>query len=150
MSGATVRVLDPASHEDIEALARLRGATHDREPDEVFVAELTGWLRLEGVHRRTWLAEADDEAVGYVSALLYRRMPSVVNRSSGWAYLGNLFVLPGSRGEGVGESLVTAVTDWAREHDLARVVLSPSERSVPLYRRLGFREADELLVLPLD
>ena len=43
---------------------RLRGATHDREPDEVFVAELTGWLRLEGVHRRTWLAEVDGARSG--------------------------------------------------------------------------------------
>jgi hypothetical protein len=29
---------------------------------------------------------------------------------------------------------------------LVRVVLSPSERSIPLYRRAGFRAADELLV----
>lgn len=150
MSSAQVRVLAAASDADVEKLATLRAATHDREPTDELVTELKGWLRTEGVHRRTWLAEIDDDAVGYVSALLYRRMPSAVRPASGWAYLGNLFVRPEHRGSGTGEALVDAVVSWARDLHLSRVVLSPSERSVPLYRRLGFREAEELLVLPLD
>ncbi len=150
MSGVRVRVLDLASHEDIETLAGLRAVTHGQQADDVFISELTGWLRTEGVHRRTWLAEIDGVAVGYVSALLYWRMPSVTRHASGWAYLGNLFVHHDHRGHGTGAELVTAVVDWARELGLSRVVLSPSELSVPMYERLGFRSADELVVLPLD
>jgi len=147
---ALVRLLDAASDADVEKLAALRAATHGREPDDELVTELKGWLRTEGLHRRTWLAEDDEAAVGYVSALLYWRMPSAVRPASGWAYLGNLFVHPDHRGEGTGAALVDAVVSWARDLHLVRVVLSPSELSVPLYQRMGFRDADELLVLPLD
>jgi GNAT superfamily N-acetyltransferase len=150
VSAPALRLLDAGSDADVEKLAALRAATHDREPHDELVTELKGWLRTEGTHRRTWLAEVDDEAVGYVSALLYRRMPSAARPWSGWAYLGNLFVRAEHRGAGTGEALVDAVVDWARDLHLSRVVLSPSQRSVPLYRRMGFREADELLVLPLD
>lgn len=150
MSVAQIRLLDPGSSDDVDALAGLRAVTHGQEADEVFVAELTGWLRTEGSSRRTWLAEVDGAAVGYVSALLYWRMPSVVRHSSGWAYLGNLFVHPDHRDQGNGAALVGAVTGWARELGLHRVVLAPSELSVPMYERLGFRAADELVVLPLD
>ena len=38
---------------------------------------------------------------------------------------------------------------WSFSGDRPRIVLSPSERSVPFYRRAGFRDATELLVLPL-
>jgi hypothetical protein len=45
--------------------------------------------------------------------------------------------------------LVGALIDEGRARGWVRIVLSPSERSVPFYRRAGFRDADELLVLPL-
>jgi len=35
---------------------------------------------------------------------------------------------------------------YARQHHLARVVLSPSERSIPFYQRAGFGPADILMV----
>jgi GNAT superfamily N-acetyltransferase len=146
---AQVRELDPGDASDVRALAVLRAATHDATVDDGFVADVRTWLELERGHRTTWLAEVDDRAVGYVSALHYRRMPSAARRAGGWAYLGNLFVLPDHRGQGLGEALVRGVEGWARELGLARVVLAPSRRSVPLYRRLGYRDADELLVLPL-
>lgn len=146
---AQVRELDPDDASDVRVLADLRAATHDAVAGDAFVTDVRDWLTAERGHRTTWLAEVDGEPVGYVSALHYRRMPSATREAGGWAYLGNLFVLPGHRGHGVGEALVRGVEAWARGLGLARVVLSPSPASVPLYRRLGYLDADELLVLPL-
>jgi GNAT superfamily N-acetyltransferase len=146
---AQVRELDPDDPSDVGALAALRAETHAATADDAFVTDVRAWLEAERGHRTTWLAEVGGRPVGYVSALHYRRMPSATRRAGGWAYLGNLFVSPGHRAQGVGEALVQEVEAWARCLGLARVVLAPSERSVPLYRRLGYREADELLVLPL-
>ena len=48
--------------------------------------------------------------------------------------------------------LVTSTDElitWARAHGMVRVVLAPSEMSVPLYDSLGFRPAHDLLRLDL-
>lgn len=147
---ASVRELDPGDASDVRALALLRAATRGAVADDEFVADVDGWLHAERGHRTTSSAQVDAEPIGYVSALHYRRMPSAVRPTGGWAYLGNLFVLPGHRGHGVGEALVREVERWARGRGLSRIVLSPSALSVPLYRRLGYRVADEELVLLLS
>ena len=43
----------------------------------------------------------------------------------------------------------TAVLAWAREQRMVRLVLNPSEVSLPLYRGLGFQPADNLMRLDL-
>jgi GNAT superfamily N-acetyltransferase len=106
---------------------------------------LRTWLRAES-ERVWWIAETASEAVGFVGALPYRRMPKPGSPESGWAYLGNLFVLPGHRGSGTGRALVDAVLQWADAQGCERVVLSPSEPSAPLYARAGFVRADGLMV----
>jgi hypothetical protein len=50
------------------------------------------------------------------------------------------------RQAGPADLAALAVLGHARQPDFARVVLSPSERSVPSYRRAGFGPADTLLL----
>ena len=59
-----------------------------------------------------------------------------------------MFVLPECRNAGVGHLLLAAVIAEAEAQHLERLVLSPSERSVPFYRSAGFGEAHQLLVRP--
>lgn len=54
------------------------------------------------------------------------------------------------RGHDAGAALVNDLLTAARAAPLIRVVLHPSELSVPLYRRLGLTTADSLLVHELD
>jgi GNAT superfamily N-acetyltransferase len=56
-------------------------------------------------------------------------------------------VLAGYRDRGVGRLLLDALLDHARREGYARVVLSPSPRSVPFYERAGFGPADMLLAM---
>ena len=42
-----------------------------------------------------------------------------------------------------------AVLAWAREQRMVRLVLNPSEVSLPLYSGLGFQPADNLMRLDL-
>ena len=84
-----------------------------------------------------------------VNVKIFDRMPSPAAAGSRWGYLANLFVLPAARRQGTGTSLVRVATEFARGQALERLVLAPSEQSRPLYTRLGFRPAHELLVLPL-
>ncbi|MEJ5915267.1 GNAT family N-acetyltransferase [Pseudokineococcus sp. 1T1Z-3] len=166
MTAVRVRpaVLEAAG--DVAALALLRRASAAGEgpapQDDDFGRRFSAWVRAQAHQRTFWLAESRGGAdggrpaglrlpVGMVGLLRYERLPRPAAAPTAWGYLGGLFVLPDHRGAGTGTALVEAALGGAREQDLVRVVLSPgSSRAAPLYRRLGFRDARELLVHPLE
>jgi GNAT superfamily N-acetyltransferase len=62
-----------------------------------------------------------------------------------------MFVRPQARGRGVGEALIDAVIDWARDRDTATVHLWVTETNKParrLYERCGFMATAERQPLP--
>lgn len=88
-----------------------------------------------------------------LNLLVFERMPwpgqhDVVRRPDRWGYLANAYVVPACRDRGVGGALVEACTSHADANGFARVVLSPSERSIAFYERCGFRQAAGLMVRP--
>jgi GNAT superfamily N-acetyltransferase len=139
---AHIRAADAA---DVEALARLRALWRDEPVTASFVADFRAWHARES-DRWWWLAVDGGEPVGMVNLKVFDRMPSPGAAPSRWGYLGNLFVLPAMRGQGLGARLIDALLARADDADLVRVVLSPSAPSRPLYARHGFVPADELLV----
>lgn len=141
-----------AAADDVPALVSLRrAAAAERDGAEVaddnFGTRFARWYETES-GRVTWLAEAAGEPVGMMSLAVFERMPRPGRDAGRWGYLGNAFVLPGHRDQGTGTRLLTAVLRYADERGFARVVLSPSERSVPFYRRAGFGPAGTLLLRP--
>lgn len=139
----------PSGTDDVEQLARLRACWRETELTDEFLQRFRDWHDEERSSRHWWLAVVDDEAIGMVNLKVFNRMPEPSGGSSSWGYLGNLFVVAEHRGLGAGRALTDAVLDHARSHGFARVLLSPSELSRPLYARAGFRPADELLLHPL-
>lgn len=139
-----------AGLDDVADLTQLRAAWRGSQVTPEFAENFATWFRSEDASRLWWVAEEErDGAVGMVNLKLFERMPSPGSAAQ-WGYLANLFVLPEHRGEGIGAALVQAVVTWSQAAGLVRLVLSPSEASVSLYERLGFREAHELSVHPLD
>ncbi|HWC36555.1 MAG TPA: GNAT family N-acetyltransferase [Mycobacteriales bacterium] len=137
-----------ADTDDIEELARLRAAWREQPVSRDFVASFRDWFLREHASRWWWIA-AQGHTVGMVNLKVFDRMPVPDRPMSRWGYLANLFVTSECRGSGVGAALIAAVIDRARGEGLVRVVLSPSELSIPLYGRHGFRPADDLLLLSL-
>lgn len=147
-------VVRRATEDDIGALAALRRAWVEEDAGPIvdggaYEHEFAAWYRAEGERRLTWVALADDEPVGMLSMLEYRRMPRPDRLHSRWGYVSNVFVLAAHRDGGIGRQLLDAVLAIARDREYARLVLSPSERARSLYGRVGFGPADELMVLPL-
>lgn len=138
-----------ATHADVTALAALRWRWTEEQDGDVddptFDPRFRDWYAAEASRRLTWLAEVDGEPAGMVNLMLVERMPRPGRPASRWGYLGNAFVLAAHRDRGVGARLLTALLAYADGHGLARVMLSPSPRSVPLYQRHGFRPADMLM-----
>lgn len=143
-----------AAVDDAGALATLRARwTEADEP--AFAQRMADWLEAEGERRTVWLALLDGEPVGMASLFEYHRMPRPGRGGSRWGYLSNMFVLESCRDRGIGAALLDAIVAAADERGYARIVLSPSERAIPFYRRAGFivpdAEAgdDRLLVRPM-
>ena len=144
--------------DDVATLARLRREWTQEQAgrrldDDGFAEAFAAWFEREHHQRLTWLAEADGVAVGMLNMLVFTRMPkpAVPGRtwSSQWGYVANVYVEAAGRDRGTGRLLLDAAVDLARERRFARLVLSPSERSVPFYARAGFAPATSLMVLDL-
>ncbi|MEU3999395.1 GNAT family N-acetyltransferase [Streptomyces fungicidicus] len=63
-------------------------------------------------------------------------------------YLWMIGVAPGRQGEGLGTALIGSVLDRCDREGRAAYLEASSERSVRLYRRLGFKTSGEPLALP--
>ncbi len=144
---ATVRLAGDA---DLPTLVRLRAAwTYEQDgdvDDTSYEEAFTAWYARERDQRLTWLAEVGGTAAGMLNLLVFTRMPRLGRPMPKWGYVANAFVLAAYRGQGTGTRLVRAATAYADQHGFARLVLSPSPRSVPLYERQGFGTDHPLLV----
>ncbi|WP_353950526.1 GNAT family N-acetyltransferase [Knoellia sp. S7-12] len=83
--------------------------------------------------------------VGMANAAIFERMPVPGTGSGRWIYVANVFVLPEHRRQGIAADLMSAITQWARAEGMVRIVLAPSEMSIPI----GFRPAHALMRLDL-
>jgi GNAT superfamily N-acetyltransferase len=136
-----VRVVGAGDISAVAALRSLQSAGVAEEPD--FERRMVAWFALEGDRRTTWLATLAAAPVGMASVFEYRRMPRPGRPDSRWGYVGNMFVREDVRNRGVGSALLTRIVRAADERCYARLVLSPSPRALPLFRRAGFRIADD-------
>jgi GNAT superfamily N-acetyltransferase len=143
-------VIRRAADTDGPAIARLRCEWTEEQQGECaepgFEQRFAAWYARESSRRVTWLAEVDGRAVGMMNLAVFERMPRPGRPVSRWGYLANAFVLAEHRNQGIGNRLIRALLDHAARNDFARVVLSPSERSIPFYQRAGFGPADVLMV----
>jgi GNAT superfamily N-acetyltransferase len=147
MDTPVIRIAGPG---DAPALAALRRAWTEENnglaEDADFEARFLDWYEREAPRRVSWVAEAGGELVGMINMALFERMPQPGREAATWGYLANAFVLAAHRDRGIGSLLLRALLGYADEHRFVRVVLSPSMRSVPFYRRLGFTADHDLLV----
>ena len=145
-----------ASNDDVPAIAALRRASTREQAgspveDDDFEAELAEWFARERQQRITWLAEVDDRAVGMLNLVVFTRMPKPRSAAaSGWApqwgYVANVYVEADRRNRGVGRAMLDEAVAYADDRRFARLLLSPSERSVPFYERAGFAPATSLML----
>lgn len=150
----SVTTIRSATGADAAELARLRWEFKlEEEPGaseagarEAFLADCEAWLRdrLEGIWE-AWVAEVGERIVGHVFVSVVERMPSPVGIDAPIGYVTNFFVVPEHRSRGIGAMLLEAVNDHARRAPLCTLIVWPSERSDPLYRRHGYAVGDELL-----
>ena len=144
-----------ASQNDAAMLARLRlelrSSSHTVvENEQEFLVRCESWMdeRLRnGGQWRCWIAERQTIAVGAVWVQLVEKIPNPVAEPEYYVYLTNFYVRAEYRGEGIGSRLLAAVLEWSKSKNAEKVILWPTERSKPFYRRHGFSFADDVMQL---
>ncbi|MFF0463767.1 GNAT family N-acetyltransferase [Streptomyces mexicanus] len=145
-----VREADAA---DAPVLARLRWAfkqeDHDGDLCEPVrpMKHAEDWIRDRLASERwlAWVAESDGEICGHVFLHLVERMPEPYEDNTPVGYVTNFYVVPEHRNRGIGAALLQALRRHAQRSGIDVLIVWPSEGSVPLYRRAGFRTPTELL-----
>jgi GNAT superfamily N-acetyltransferase len=146
-----------ATLDDAPALALLRwrfkqeDADGPVQPQHAFTARCEKWLReaLAG-DWLAWVADAPEGICGHVFCCRVDKVPGPDRPDSDIGYVTNFYVTPRWRGRGVGRALLAALDQHTRELRMDTLIVWPSDRSVPLYRRVGYRAPDELLELPIE
>jgi GNAT superfamily N-acetyltransferase len=143
-----------ATEEDLSVLEQLRVAwTAEIDPgadEAAFAGRFSSWMDEERKGRTFWIARDGQLPVGMVNLLVVERMPRPRQPPGRWGYLGNLYVLPDQRRNGVGTLLVDAVLAYSVAHNFERVIVHPNEASLSFWRRSAFGAASELLVCQLS
>ena len=104
-------------------------------PDEKWSA------RLATLDAATFIAVLDDRDIGIAVGAYF----------DGAAGLFAMWLAPEARGKGIGDALIRAVIDWAKESGHDRLVLEVGDWNQPainLYRRNGFEPTGRTGTLP--
>jgi len=141
----------PATDDDFVAMVDLDQASAEHHaaidpvawevPDRAGSAEFLRRRRADDPSRETLVATVDGHVVGMVEiAIVTPGVPGGAMRRVRSADLG-IVVLPGWRGQGVGEALMQAAEAWARERGAEQVVLdmaAANDGARRFYERLGY------------
>jgi GNAT superfamily N-acetyltransferase len=155
-AGTTLRIRR-ASPRDAESLAQLRYAFRtERRPAtesrDAFTTRCADWMRprlATDSRWNAWLAERGERIVGQVWVQIVEKIPNPGPEAECHAYLSNFFVNGEARNAGAGTELLRTAIEHCRALGADTVFLWATQRSMPLYERLGFTRPHDVLVLDL-
>lgn len=117
---------------------------------EQFMASFARWLDAHRTSHHGYLALENGKPVGVAWLAISDRVPSPARPERSSGHVQSVFVRATHRNRGVGSLMVKELIADANALGLDYLILHPTLRSVPMYRRLGFAESDGLLELRFD
>lgn len=145
-----------ASGGDIERLIQSRTdtlrAVNRLGPDYRFSEEFLNASRryfLEG-KQTSVLAMDGDRVVGCATMCYMELMPTFSHPSGRRAHLMNVYTDAERRRQGIAYRMVSMLIEEAWSRGVTEISLDATESGRPLYRKLGFRNSDECMVLEKD
>ena len=152
-----------ATSDDANTLAELNGHVQQVHVDalpHVFKPDIVDdelvALHTERLNRddgRYWIAEDDDQVVGYINALVINRPENLFGYARYHILVDAMSVNPEYYGTGVADQLMQVVKDWASEEGIQRIVLDVwafNERAKRFYEKQGFSTYNYRMELMLE
>jgi GNAT superfamily N-acetyltransferase len=155
MSPSAPRI-EPATIEDVDALARLRWELYveqegELEPPDAYRVRFVAFAR-EALATDRWHAWVARDATGPIGAMWLHtvdRIPVPGKVAGPIGYLTNVYLAPEHRDGGLGSRMLEHVLDWCRAQRFSCVITWPTPRSRPFYRRGGFDRLDDPFIAEL-
>ena len=147
-----------ATSEDIAELMQIRlemlREVNDLPSDYAFSEEFCSYSRdyfLNGQYT-TVLAidENDGKPIGCATLCYMEFMPTFSHPTGKRAHLMNVYTSPDYRGQGIARRMVEMLIEEARRRGVTEISLDATASGRPLYRKLGFRDSAECMVLVLE
>ena len=142
-----------AGKEDIDALVSSRldtlRAVNGLGGAYAFSAGFIGASRqyfLEGSHT-TVLASEGGKVVGCATLCYTDLMPTFSHPTGKRAHLMNVYTDAAYRGQGIASRMLSMLIGEARRRGVTEISLDATEAGRPLYRKFGFRDSEECMVL---
>ena len=129
----------------LETLRAVNGLEEDYRFSESFVEAGRKYF-LEG-DQSTVLALDGDRVAGCATMCYLELMPTFSHPTGKRAHLMNVYTDPARRRQGVAARMVSMLIEEAWNRGVTEISLDATESGRPLYRKLGFRDSDECMVL---
>jgi len=117
--------------------------------DAEFVDAFARWVADHAASHQPFIAVDADQPVGIAFLALVERVPGPARWTRLSGIVQSVYVIPERRDEGIGGRLMHTVISHARAQSLEWLIVHPSRRAVPFYRRLGFTGTTRMLRLEL-
>lgn len=149
-----------ATSEDIAELMQIRlemlREVNDLSPDYVFSEEFCLYSRdyfLNGQHTTVIAVDEKDEengkTIGCATLCYIEMMPTFSHPTGRRSHLMNVYTAPDYRGQGIARRMVEMLIEEARRRGVTEISLDATTSGRPLYRKLGFQDSEECMVLVL-
>ncbi len=152
-------IIREATREDAPALAVMRwdftaedDFIHPDATHEGYEQSFAEFLDMALTSRRwaIWVVEDDGRLVSHIFMQVIEKVPRPGRQERRFGWVTNVYTLPEYRNQGVGSQLMKHVEAWSKAQNLELMLVWPTERSVPYYRRAGFEYTIQVLQNPLD
>ena len=142
-----------ATASDIDALIKIRlemlRIVNDLEDDYVFGEDFVQAIKdyfLKG-DQITVFALHDSIIVGCGSICFMELMPTFSHPTGKRAHLMNVYTMKEWQRHGIAQKMVSMLIDEARNRGVTEISLDATEEGRPLYKKLGFVESTEGMVM---
>ena len=150
-----------ATSADIAELMQIRlemlREVNDLPPDYAFSEEFCSYSRdyfLNGQHTTVLAVDEKDEengkTIGCATLCYMEFMPTFSHPTGKRAPLMNVYTAPDYRGQGIARRIVEWLLEEAKCRGITEISLDATASGRPLYRKLGFQDSEECMVLVLE
>ena len=150
-----------ATSADIAELMQIRlemlREVNDLPPDYAFSEEFCSYSRdyfLNGQHTTVLAVDKKDEengkTIGCATLCYMEFMPTFSHPTGKRAPLMNVYTAPDYRGQGIARRIVEWLLEEAKCRGITEISLDATASGRPLYRKLGFQDSEECMVLVLE
>ncbi|HIG73334.1 MAG TPA: GNAT family N-acetyltransferase [Bacteroidetes bacterium] len=158
MTPPVIRKATRADRDGALALWRLLQQEHEAQDDRYRISEdaearwatdFRTWTRAHT--SAVWVAEADDQLAGLLTAHLAEPAPMYSGPS--FVFVGDIVVAPAWRGAGLGRRLLEAAREWARQVGAGEIragVLATNPAGRAFWERQGATDFSVTVAIPLE